>query len=376
MNINSTKTKIVHYRNKSANKTRYPFHCGDHKIAVCDKYKYLGLWFSEHLDLSYMARQVAASAHRSLGLLIAKSKCADFSFECFTKLYDSLVQPIIDYGACVWGHSECKYAEGVQNRAMRFFLGVPCKTPTTAVIGEMGWLASHVRLWTCISRQWCHYSNMEDDRLNKHVFKWAVNSKSKNWASCCIKKFRHFDLDYVIDVQLPKYKQQVTQYVRKVLQEDYIQNTWIPDINRINAKRGVGLNKLRTYRLLKKVYETECYVKKLPFQERKSLALLRCGVAPIRLETGRYENGKYIPEEERICQVCQAEIENEIHVLLKCSLYEDLRMKLFDKANAINKDFINCDDTTRFIFLMSDMACNTAKTCKALLKRRKEYFSK
>ena len=137
------------------------------------------------------------------------------------------MQPIIDYGSCVWGHSKYKYAESVQNRAMHFFLGVPCKTPTTTVIEEMGWTASRVRLWTCSSRQWCYYSNMEDDRLNKHVFKWVVNSKSKNCESNFIKKFRHFDLDYVTDVQLPEYKHQVTQYVRNVLQEDYIQNIWI-----------------------------------------------------------------------------------------------------------------------------------------------------
>ena len=144
--INETKTKIVHFRNKNVQQTKYNFVCGDNHINVSAKYKYLGLWFTEHIDLGYMASQVSASAHRSLGLLIAKAKCTDFSFECFTKLYDSLVQPIIDYGASIWGHTHYHCIDSVQNRAMRFFLGVPCKTPTSAVIGDMGWLAPQVRV--------------------------------------------------------------------------------------------------------------------------------------------------------------------------------------------------------------------------------------
>ncbi len=47
--------------------------------------------------------------------------------------------------------------------------------------------------------------------------------------------------------------------------------------------------------------------------------LFRCGVAPIRLETGQYEN---LPEEQRLCPMCDSQaIESEIHVLIKCNLY-------------------------------------------------------
>ena len=53
------------------------------------------------------------------------------------------------------------------------------------------------------------------------------------------------------------------------------------------------------------------------------MAKIRCGVAPIRLETGRYEG---LPENERLCPVCSLqEIESEVHVITKCSLYDDLR---------------------------------------------------
>ena len=51
-----------------------------------------------------MAKSVAKSASRALEFLICKDKAlGGMPFECFTKCYNSLVQPVIDYGSSVWG---------------------------------------------------------------------------------------------------------------------------------------------------------------------------------------------------------------------------------------------------------------------------------
>ncbi len=47
-----------------------------------------------------MAKMVAKSTGRALGLIIAKYKaCSGMPYDVYTKLYDALVQPVIDYGA-------------------------------------------------------------------------------------------------------------------------------------------------------------------------------------------------------------------------------------------------------------------------------------
>ncbi len=105
--------------------TQFKFHCGDSEIFVVDKYKYLGLVFSEFLDYGQMAKLVAQSAHRALGLLVAKCKShGDMPFTSFSKLYDHLVQPIIDFGAATWGYRNFAYIEAVQYRASRFYQSV------------------------------------------------------------------------------------------------------------------------------------------------------------------------------------------------------------------------------------------------------------
>jgi len=50
----------------------------------------------------------------------------------------------------------------------------------------------------------------------------------------------------------------------------------------------------------------------MPPQLRSALSKFRCVVAPIRIETGRYENLK---ENERVCPFCNC-IEDEVHVQL------------------------------------------------------------
>jgi hypothetical protein len=52
-------------------------------------------------------------------------------------------------------------------------------------------------------------------------------------------------------------------------------------------------------KLFKNSFETEIYCKiALPFSHRSAFAKFRCGVAPLRIETGRFENLRI---EERIC---------------------------------------------------------------------------
>ena len=72
-------------------------------------------------------------------------------YDVFTKLYDSLVWPVISYGAAIWGDRSFSCIDAIQNRAMRFFLGVGKYNPTAAVSGDMGWIPCHIRQWKSTS---------------------------------------------------------------------------------------------------------------------------------------------------------------------------------------------------------------------------------
>ena len=61
LTINSDKTKIVHFRPLIVQTCNIQFSCGNLDIEVTDKYKYLGLWFQEHLDMKYATTELSKS---------------------------------------------------------------------------------------------------------------------------------------------------------------------------------------------------------------------------------------------------------------------------------------------------------------------------
>ena len=87
----------------------------------------------------------------------------------------------------------------------------------------------------------------------------------------------------------------------------------------------------------------------LTLKHRSAFAKFRCGVAPIRIETGRYEG---LSIEERICPFC-SNIEDERHVLLDCRVYNDLRISLLDKALYFVPGFTDLSNLEKFNILFN-----------------------
>ena len=82
-----------------------------------------------------MAKAVAKSASRALGLLIAKYKAhGGFRYYTFTKLFDSLVWSVRSYDAAIRGTRNFSCINAVQHRAIRFFMGVGKCTPNDAIM--------------------------------------------------------------------------------------------------------------------------------------------------------------------------------------------------------------------------------------------------
>ena len=88
----------------------------------------------------------------------------------------------------------------------------------------------------------------------------------------------------------------------------------------------------------------------LPLKHRSAFAKFRCGVAPIKIETGRYER---LAVAERICHFC-SNIEVEMHVILDCSVYTDLRVTLLDKASDICPGLNDLNNLEKFKILFSE----------------------
>lgn len=101
--------------------------------------------------------------------------------------------------------------------------------------------------------------------------------------------------------------------------------------------------KLRTYALFKDSIKTEQYVKNNISRSKRSIfAQFRLGILPLMIETGRFKNVKdevsgmfrKMKIEERLCKLCGMNlVEDELHFLLDCKIYDSLRKELFKQIS-------------------------------------------
>ena len=75
----------------------------------------------------------------------------------------------------------------VQNRAMRFFMGVNKYTPNDDIFGDMAWKPVYVNQWNCIFRHWSRCVKMNEERVNFKIFRWSFNSAVMNKRNMCFK---------------------------------------------------------------------------------------------------------------------------------------------------------------------------------------------
>ena len=373
MKVNCSKSNIVHFRPKSFLRTRKVFKCGDEDVNVIDKYVYLGLHFNEFLDFNTMAKFVAQAAGRAFGLLVVKYKAAGgMPFSVFTKLYNATVLSVINYGSAIWGTNTFSCIEAIHNRAMRFYLGTGKYTPNAALIGDMGWEPIMVNIYASLANHWARCINMDNTRINKQVFLYSVRksaSSCKNWTFRVKRILNDLDCNQFCNTELTVCKRTLINRVKERFLEKF-KVQWNNTISRVQSNSARGLNKLRTYRLFKKELTTETYVKiVLPFKHRSAFAKFRCGVAPLRLETGRYER---LDVQLRVCPFCKDTVENELHVVTQCPVYDDIRNELYLRASTLDIEFNDksCCDKFVYIFSSPSMVRVAAKSCFLMLRRR------
>lgn len=349
--FNHNKTNVVHFRNKNIPRTNYVFNLGDDMLQTVDKYKYLGLILNEFLDFTITSQVLADSAGRALGSIMNKYKQINgLPYSVYTKLYNACVCPILYYCSEIWGFKEHNTANLIQNRAIRFFLGVHNFASNAAINGDMGWTPAHIRHKINMLRFWNRLIEMDNERITKKVFMYELNNmQQKTWCaevkqllsllglSQCFDELSCIDLEQVLSQLNNKHKE-----------------NWMSEIE--------NKPKLRTYRIFKYSFEVEPYIYcKVSPSIRSTFAKLRCGILPLEIETGRWKNK---PTNERICKLCnQNEIEDECHFLFSCPFYENIRNNMYSELENYCPGFKNLDTNAKLKNIMKDDSIKTVMEC-------------
>lgn len=164
----------------------------------------------------------------------------DIGFKTFEKLFNSCVTVthILDYSSSVWGYRSFQCIDKVQNRTLRYFIGVHLFAPTLSFYGDTGWIPSEYRKWGIILRFWNTLIKMDESILTKKVFDCDYNRSANNWSN----DFKNI----MAKLGLTNYyltKSTVNQNYANTPIRQFYSNKWSTDIQ--------TFLKLRTYRTFK-----------------------------------------------------------------------------------------------------------------------------
>jgi len=364
MKVNVNKSKIVHYRIKGHTETDVVFRLAGNVVEKVSFYKYLGLILDYSLDFNTTAKVLGDSGGRALGSMINKFICnKGLGYKTFTKLYDMTVCPILDYCAGVWGYNNFACINAVQNRGIRFYLGVHKFAPNLGINGDMGWVTRDICRKIDMIKFWNRLICTDNNRLLKKVFSWDKRLCKKNWSSEIKAICNSIDL-------ITNYNECL--YINPNLVKDRLcslfYNQWKSEV--------LVTPKLRFYDIFKTNYEPENYVVNINNRGKRSvIAQLRLGILPLSIETGRYQD---IPIEYRFCNYCNQNcVESEIHFLLFCDNYNELRCNLLDtvRNTCYLFDFLELEEKIKVLMSNSIIKHTATFVYNAYMKRKLSTYN-
>ena len=182
------KSNIVVFRNGGHIASCEKWVYGENVMTVVNQYKYLGIYLSTRLTFSHGLNDMAQRAKKGgVGIFKLLSSLGERSPSIFFKLFDTQIQPMLNYGAEVWGlEAHHTPIERIHFFAINIFLNTSIRTPNVMVYGETGRYPLFMSTYVKCVKFWLRILKMSPHRLPYKVYKMLLYLHERNrrtWAS-------------------------------------------------------------------------------------------------------------------------------------------------------------------------------------------------
>ena len=396
LKINTHKTKIIIF-NKSGRLLKGDFKIGNENIECVNRCKYLGLIMCSSGSFKETKIMLHNKALKASFKLYKDVKSIDPPVKSLLHLFDHMIKPISIYNSEIWGTlSERKQkknmdlydlyqdweVEKLNMKFCKFILGVNKKSSNIAVLSELGRIPIFYSIIIAMLSYWHRLENISETSLLYCAYlesQLLIDKNINSWYKTITL------LSEKLDINLSYYKRlslnMFKSVVKKRIQANFMQYWY----NRRDKDKLSG--KLDTYFKFKTSFISENYLNIKSFEYRKVFCKLRISAHNLRIETGRYEktrdgNGsvKLLERNKRICQLCNLNcIEDELHFLIECPIYNSERQLFFQEVSLSNKNFSSLNSVNKFLWLMSNedhlLLNNLCKFISVSFENRRKQLS-
>ena len=324
LSINYKKTKSITI-SKRKTKTKCTFTIGKEKVDPCNSYKYLGTTISE--NGSFKGNLVNLNK-KAFGAMFSLLKCINKHYagniKILLNLFDRMIVPILLYNSEVWGGiilpknlKQLDYlnenninntVEKLQNRFLKYILGVNVKSTNWAVRSETGRIPLTLKVYEAIIKYYQHIyrskSKFMQESLKVNI---DLDQNGINTWYTVLKRISQFML---LDIKTIRENKNISKLIKDKTYHLY-KNTWNEEINKQKSNGK--------HQIYAEIKTQNCFEKYLDIENmniRKAITKMRISSHKFPIETGRYEGKE---RHERLCPLCCNDIGNEKHYLFECS---------------------------------------------------------
>ena len=314
--VNTNKTKVVVFRRGGYLAARERWYLGDEQLEVVTQYKYLGVMISTKLCTNSMLTDLAQRAKAACMQIIKSLKKLSFvPPNVLFKIFDAQIQPILLYGAEIWGLDCCKHIESVHMYMMKWYMNVATRTPNTMVYGDTGRYPLRINAALRSVKYWLRLLRMDDERYPRQMYQMMFDSSGEqcNWVS----RVKTLSLLYSFDREWSNQRVENENIFINRLKERMVlqfEEEWKSEVQ--------NKSRFSSYKQIKQVCTVEPYLyalDKKPY--RDAWIRFRLGISDLYVHKNRYNCNSY----PTVCPLCMEEDEDENHFLFYCPAFFDLR---------------------------------------------------
>ena len=367
---------------RGTQKEKTIFNIGGIPLENTKEYKYLGILLNKkNCTFTQAINALKIKATRALYAIKGKININQLPVKVALTLFDYLIKPILLYASETWepflnlDHDKWDYQviEKVHLQFLKQILGVNRSTTNILVRGETYRHSLQLDILKRNIRYAKYIRGKEDNCIVKHAYQYEIEREHPISFFSTIRKHEEeiqaahgqfhpyrYPLENILDISEEKLK----IYTRQIHD-----NIW-------KSKLDASV-KGETYRSFKDQLHYEPILKVLDRKHRRVMMKFRMSDHKLMIEEGRHYRPK-IPRENRLCKICNDEVEDEQHMLINCKLYGQ-RNKWFTEIGEKIPNFNNLNYHQKFIFLMTQednqLIKETAKKNSSWLDLREKIIT-
>ena len=313
--VNINKTKIIIFsRGKVRRFTTFKYGCDI--IEVVSDYVYLGVKMNFNNTFAKAMKKQLDQGRRAQFSMLIKARNLDLPIDIQTKLFESIVCPILLYGSEVWGFQKIDMLEIFYIKFFKKILKLRPSTPNCMIYGEVGKLPLQTSVDKQLIAYWLRVLNKD-----VHTFAYMVYMielklfRRDEYKSQWLKRVKYILDSCGLSYMWYQQQQLSTKQCKVIIHqriEDIALQKWNTDISTSSM--------CKMYRIFKKQLDFENYLLHSNYRDRISLSKLRCANSKLPIYKHIYSH------DSDVCTLCNLNVcGDEYHYVLICPFLKHSR---------------------------------------------------